>query len=157
MTSLTIEKGSPEPRRRDRSPWTAEADAHLRKFWGEGKNDRDIGYILDMNRRRVARRRNQLGLPPIPQVRATGWSHTPENRAKFSEENRRRCQDPEYRAKLVQNLRKALAAKAAKEFRQPDRGSPAFKAYRKIRDALGPQVAREQLATIRLTTGTYGD
>jgi hypothetical protein len=143
--------------KRDRRPWTAEADAHLRRFHAEGKNDRDIGYILGMDRHRVQRRRNQLGLPPIPQVRATGWSHTAEAKAKFADENRRRCEDPAYRAKLIEHLRKALAAKQAKQFRQPDRKSPAGRMYRKIRDALGPQAAREQLKNTRLTTGTYGD
>jgi hypothetical protein len=143
MTSLLIEKGV----KRDRRPWTAEADAHLRKFWAEGKTDVDIGYILDRHPKVICVHRQSLGLPAnskggLPKGHLT---HTEEAKAKSGAAARQRWADPEYRARMLPHLRRATAASMATRIKPPKRGTPEYRDYRKIRENLGPHEAHKLL------------
>lgn len=130
-----------------RRKWTPEDDAHLRKFHAEGKTDPTIAYILGRHRELVLQHRKKLGLP----ANTTGGlpkghhSHTPEAKAKTGEASRQRWADPEYRARMMSHLQKATAASAAARIKPPERGTPAFRAYRKIRDNLGLAEAHKLL------------
>ncbi len=132
----------PRPRR----PWRAEDDAWLRRFHAEGKTDVDIGEIIDRDRQQVRLHRHKLGLPANCRRTPTGWSHTPEAKAKMAAQNRKRWENTEYRAKGIERMKRANEIRLAKMFRAPERGTEAFKVYRKIRTVLGPQAAREQLS-----------
>jgi hypothetical protein len=149
MTSLTIEKGIPIPEpRRPRRPWTAEDDAHLRRFHAEGKTDGDIGYIMDRHRQLIRLRRIALSLPHNKRRNQAGWTFTDEAKARMVEENRRRLADPEYLARARGRMAKANQIRLAKMFRQPAIGTEAHNVYRKIRTVLGPRAAREQLSAV---------
>jgi hypothetical protein len=134
--------------RRTHRPWTAQDDAHLRKFHAEGKDDPTIGYILGRHRRLVGIKRKLLGLPANSQGGSPGLSPSPETRAKIGATSRQRWQDPEYKARLMKHLDRARAASSACRVKLPPRGTPEHAAYRKIRDNLGTQEGHKFLAAI---------
>lgn len=133
-----------------RRPWTEADDAHLRKFYAEGKIDRDLAYILSRSHSAIARRRRALGL------KATGtagfkkgeFKHSTEAKAKIGAATLQRWQtDENYRATTMEKLqagRKASQYKGWKIPTDPD----ARKYYLKVRKHFRAKYAREALAAI---------
>ncbi len=132
--------------KRTRRPWTPREDQLVRQFHAEGKHDGIIGYILGRQRARIAVHRRKLGLPPHKRPPSRGWTRSAATRAKISEANRQRWQDPVQRPKLLRALARAKAKQMAVGTFRPPRGTAAFKRYIKVCSALGPQAARAALA-----------
>jgi hypothetical protein len=127
--------------------WTPEGDALLRKFWAEGKSDRDLAYILGCDRTTVHRRRKRLKLPSrCKGGRARGFKHTAEWKARKAEEMRRRWQEnPEMANRVFPNLRLGPAAFAAQVAFAPPRGTPEFRLYKKLQRNVGTEAARKEM------------
>ncbi len=126
--------------------WTERDSELLRKFHAEGKTDEVIAYIMDRRRHVIARRRVRLGLKSNAKRGArVGWHHKPGACAKVAENNRRKWQDPDFRAKTLENFKLAREAFEATRFRRPLPGTPELSLFRRLCHAFGAETARAHL------------
>ncbi len=131
-------------------PWTAEADAYLRKFHAEGKIDRDIAYILDRSHSAIARRRTKMGIKAIGTAgtRKGTFKHSAEAKAKIGAATLKRWQtDEHYRDYMMERLQAGRKASQYKGWHIPT-DPDARLYYIKVRRDFGAKYARAALAEI---------
>lgn len=133
-----------------RRPWTAEDDAHLRKFHAEGKIDRDIAYILDRPHSVIFRYRKALGLKPngTPGAPKGTHKHSDEVKAKIrAAQIRRWREDEEYRRSTLEKLQQGRMTNQAKRWHIPTEPD-ARRYYFKVRALFGAPYARNAVGEI---------
>lgn len=132
--------------RRKYRTWTQKEDDLIRKFHAEGKTDTDIGYIIDRRRSVVKVHRERLGLPNLAKLGPKpGWHHNPGACAAVAAENRRRWrEDPKFRARAMENLRKGRERQRVTCFRRPTSRED-LSLFRRLCHAFDAKVAREHL------------
>lgn len=133
--------------------WSVKDDELLRRFHAEGQHDRWIAYVMSRSRTSIMVHRRRLGLPAHTYTPTKGYRHGPDAKVKMADENRRRWADPEYRTRMEEHCRRALAIGRARLFKQPPRGTPEYRRYNKLRVALGPAAAH---VAFRQETGHEG-
>lgn len=127
-----------------RCRWSEADDAWLRRLHAERKSDATIAYILSRTKIAVCRRRNKLGLKPVGKAGAPkGFTMPDSARERVGQASRERWADPEYRARNLPNVYAALQKSHDRRFRRPQ--GPDLTLYRKLRNALGVQQARQEM------------
>lgn len=120
----------------------------LRQLYAQGRSDADIAYILSRDRGTVRAWRRKLGLGPpkgVPGGKIRG-QRSPEQRAKIAASMvafwQTRPDRAEAAARSASYLSRACSANSSKRYRQPAKGTPERKLYRKIQEAIGTRAAR---------------
>ena len=140
-------------------PWTSADDALLRKFHAEGKNDRDLAYILCRAVSGIARHRARLGLKSNgkPGPRKGTFKHTAESRAKIQAAQLKRWrEDEQYRQHPLSALAIARQNNEAMRWHIPAEPDDR-KYYRKVRAQFGAQYAKAALRELTSTADASAD